>query len=397
MRRSLCLVVALSALLSLLFAARPAWSHARSVSYSVWTLHPDGATVRLRLSRLDMSALAGQSGRPADLMSQLRLTVGDEPCRPGELTELAADPAWHAFEWTLQCPPTEAPWRIESDLLVATIPAHLHFAQVVSSGSGTELVLDEQRRSAALPAAGQGAATSATGVLSRFIPLGVKHIASGIDHLVFLLALALLARSARSLALLATGFTVGHSITLSLAVLGYAQPNASSVEALIGLSIAQVAVENVWLGQDRSSPRVPQVALIALGAATLLAAWLGTGGVTALAGVALCSACYFGLQGRAERPERLRLAVTALFGLIHGFGFAGVLAEMELPRERLGFALFGFNLGVEIGQLALLAVALIGLKLVQRFGERASATLVEWGSAGAVGAGTFWFVTRAFG
>ncbi len=397
MRSLLCLGVALAALLSVILHAPQAWSHARSVSYSTWTVQPDGATVRLRLSRLDMTALAGQPGRSADLTSQLRLTAGGEPCRPSELTELPAGPAWHAYSWTVRCPPTSGPRCIESDLLVTTIPAHLHFAQVVGSGQSVELVLDEQQRSIALPAVGHPAEASVTRVLRRFIPLGVEHIASGFDHLVFLLALALLARSARSLALLATGFTLGHSITLSLAVLGYAKPNASSVEALIGLSIALVAVENVWLGQERASPRVPIIALLAVAAATLLAAFWGIGGVTALIGVALCSACYFGLQGQAERPERLRLAVTALFGLIHGFGFAGVLSEMELPRERLGYALFGFNLGVELGQLMLLAVVLIGLKLVQRFGDSAYARLVEWGSAGAVGAGTFWFITRAFG
>jgi hypothetical protein len=379
--------VAVAALLSVILHAPPAWSHARSVSYSTWTVQPDGASVRLRLSRLDVSALAGQSGRPADLTSQLRLTVGGEPCQAGELTELSADPAWHAYAWTISCRSTGGPRRIESDLLVTTVPAHLHFAQVVGAGQSAELVLDEQQRSAALPVVGQPGEASVVPTLRRFIPLGLTHIASGVDHLVFLLALALLA----------TGFTVGHSITLSLAVLGYAKPNASSVEALIGLSIALVAVENVWLGQERASPRVPVTALGAIAAATLLAALWGVGGVTALAGVALCSACYIGLQIRAERPERLRLAVTALFGLIHGFGFAGVLSEMALPRERLGVALFGFNLGVELGQLVLLGLALIGLKLVQRFGERAYLALVEWGSAGAAGAGTFWFVTRAFG
>ncbi len=397
MRRRVSLGVGLAVLLAVTLLASVGFGHARSVSYSTWTWLPDGASVRLRLSRLDHNALAAQGVAPDELTRQLRLTVGGQPCRPAGFTELSADPAWHAYSWTLACPSGDLERRIESDLLVTTIPAHLHFAQVGEGGQGAELVLHEQRRSAVLPASGRPVETSVSQVLGRFIPLGIEHIASGIDHLVFLLALALLARSARSLALLATGFTLGHSVTLSLAVLGYARPNAQSVEALIGLSIALVAVENVWLGQERASPRVPQVALAALVGATLLAALRGSDGVTAMAGVALCTACYFGLQGRSERPERLRLAVTALFGLIHGFGFAGVLAEMELPRERLGFALFGFNLGVELGQLVLLALTLVVLKLVQRYGEQAYGTVVAWGSAGAAGAGTFWFVSRAFG
>ena len=397
MTRWLPIGVALATLLSLVLVASEGATHARSVSYSTWSWTPRGAAVRLRVSRLDMNALAAQQAGPAVLVGQLRLTVGGKPCSPGELVELAADPAWHAYAWTVTCPAAAGERRIGSDLLLGAVPAHIHFAQVGSGAQEAELVLDGQRRSAVVPAQGQSAPTSVAQVLGRFIPLGIEHIATGLDHLVFLIALALLARSVRGLALLATGFTLGHSVTLSLAVLGYAQPNSQTVEALIGLSIALVAVENVWLGQDRASPQIPRVALAAVAVATIVAALGGTGGVTALAGVALCSACYFGLQSRSERPERLRLAVTSLFGLIHGFGFAGVLAEMALPPERLGLALFGFNLGVELGQLALLAVVLVALKLVQRFGEQAYTQLVAWGSAAAAAAGTFWFVTRAFG
>ena len=88
----------------------------------------------------------------------------------------------------------------------------------------------------------------------------------------------------------------------------------------------------------------------------LLAA-LGVGGMGALtlAGMTLFTLCYFGLLGRAERPARLRVAIAFAFGLVHGFGFAGVLVEISLPTGRLVPALLGFNLGVEVGQLVLVA------------------------------------------
>jgi hypothetical protein len=117
----------------------------------------------------------------------------------------------------------------------------------------------------------------------------------------------------------------------------------------------------------------------------------------ALCGLALFAACYFTLLGATRRPEALRWVVAALFGLVHGFGFAGVLAEMALPRAHLLSALFGFNLGVELGQLAAVALAWPLLRVVQRRGAGASAALVDWGSAAVCGLGVFWFVGRAFG
>jgi hypothetical protein len=118
----------------------------------------------------------------------------------------------------------------------------------------------------------------------------------------------------------------------------------------------------------------------------------------ALAGLALFSACHFGLLARVERPARLRAAVAFAFGLIHGFGFAGVLAEMALPAERLVPALLGFNVGVELGQLAIVAVAWPVLALLARVADgRPHRWIAELGSAAVCGLGLFWFLTRAFG
>src|SRR5690606_6536781 len=141
-------------------------------------------------------------------------------------------------------------------------------------------------------------------------------------------------------------------ITLALAVLGIARPPGGAIEALIGLSIALVAAENLWLAAGRpvTLRRTLAVALLALAGV----AALGIGVVPALTllGLALFTACYFELLARVPRPAPLRAAVAFVFGLVHGFGFAGVLLEAELPSERLAATLFGFNLGVELGQVA---------------------------------------------
>ncbi|NRA06856.1 MAG: HupE/UreJ family protein [Myxococcales bacterium] len=191
---------------------------------------------------------------------------------------------------------------------------------------------------------------------------------------------------------------MAHSVTLGLAVLGVVRPEAAAVEALIGFSIALVAAENGWLlaGRGRGVPLAVTGSLLLLA----LCSVLGVGVVSALTlgGLALFSACHFALLDRARRPARLRAAVAFAFGLVHGFGFAGVLAEMALPTGRLVPALFGFNLGVELGQLGIVALVWPLLMLLARLGEGGPHRAVsEWGSATVCGLGTYWFFLRALG
>jgi len=118
----------------------------------------------------------------------------------------------------------------------------------------------------------------------------------------------------------------------------------------------------------------------------------------ALVGLALFSFCHFGLLERADHPARLRAAVAFAFGLIHGFGFAGVLAQLELPPSRLAVALFGFNAGVELGQLGVVAAVWPALALLARTHRgRFHRLVAEAGAAAICGLGVFWFLTRALG
>jgi hypothetical protein len=184
-------------------------------------------------------------------------------------------------------------------------------------------------------------------------------------------------------------------VTLALAVLGLVRPDGAAVEALIGYSIALVAAENAWLlgGRGRAVPLVLTCGV--LGLALLAAAGVGAVSATTLVGIAIFSLCHFALLDRVDRPARLRAGVAFAFGLVHGFGFAGVLAEMALPTERLAPALFGFNLGVELGQLAVVVLVWPGLLWLER---RATHTwyrgVAEVGSAAVCGLGVYWFVSR---
>jgi hypothetical protein len=413
------------------FAALPATSHAhgRSISYSSWELDEGGANVSVRVSRLDLSRLpltAAEAARPGPpgpasntahyLARRLALAAGGEPCSAASPpTPRPAAEGWVAFGWRLDCQASGGR-VIESRILLDAAPSHLHFARVSASGAGRarvsavdkgttlERVLTEADPVWFLgswggEAGGAGNAPEPAGSsFLRYLALGIEHILTGYDHLAFVFALLLLAGSLRQVAGLVTGFTIAHSITLALAVLGLLRPEAAAVEAVIGFSVALVAAENGWLlsGRDRRIAGFSLAGLLLLCA--LAAAGYGVLSLATLLGLTLFSLCHFELLARTARPTRVRTFLAFAFGLVHGFGFAGVLAEMSLPASRLAPALFGFNLGVEVGQLAVVALAWPLLRLLNRIGEGSG---YRWtsqvASAGICGLGLYWFIVRAFG
>lgn len=199
------------------------------------------------------------------------------------------------------------------------------------------LVLDPDRPMGALPAEPRGA--------SAWLLLGVEHILLGPDHLLFVLGLMLLVgRRPRLLVGTVTSFTIAHSITLAVAILGWVSAPVRSVEAIIALSVLLLAWE---LSRDARDA-----------------------------------------DGLARRQPWV---FAFACGLLHGFGFAGALGELGLPEDAVAAALFQFNVGVEVGQLAFVAVA----ALVAR---AATATSARWRPAliyGMGGIAAFWFMDRA--
>jgi|TARA_B110000091_G_scaffold211079_1_gene255054 hydrogenase/urease accessory protein HupE len=154
-------------------------------------------------------------------------------------------------------------------------------------------------------------------LLSEYGKLGVEHILRGYDHLLFLLCVVWLAFTFKRIVLAVTGFTIAHSITLGLAALGVVTPAIEPTEALIALSIIFVAAELARQNRDSLSWRYP-------------------------------------------------VAVSSVFGLLHGFGFASVLKEIGLPTNDILMALLAFNLGVEAGQLLFIVALVILVWSIQK-------------------------------
>jgi hypothetical protein len=378
---------ALAAVLALgLLAAPPAEGHERSASYAVWRADAAGAKVALKLRARERDALraaAATTAIEAGLPAWLGLGAGGRPCMAIDAArELAAAPGWARYEWRVAC---ARPTEVHARGLVERIPGHVHLSRVMTGGGEQRVALAADAPAAALAAAG---GAPSRGGAARFVALGFEHILGGVDHLMFLVALLVAVVRWRDAALAITGFTLGHSATLALVALGLVAPRQAPVEAVIGLSIALVAVDNLWLTGGRRDRLLPAVAI-----ALCLAPMVMGAAVPALAlvGLALFTACQLGLSARAHRPERVRVGVAALFGLVHGLAFAAGLRE--LTGEVGVRTLLGFNLGVELGQLAVVAVAWPALALARR--ELGTPLVTRVGSALALAAGVAWLAARA--
>ena len=220
-------------------------------------------------------------------------------------------------------------------------PQHQTFLNIYEGEALTQAILDRGRSNFEYFA---GTRQGALAVVKRFLPSGIHHILIGPDHLLFLIGLLLMGGSIRQLALVVTAFTVAHSITLSLAALNIVSPSPRLIEPAIALSIVYVGADNLLIKDGRD-----------------VRAW-----------------------------------IAFAFGFIHGFGFANVLREMSLPARALGWSLFSFNVGVEIGQLAVVIVVASALALVRARSPEAGRRLATIGSVVVIAAGGFWFVQRVF-
>jgi hypothetical protein len=386
--------VAVLAIAMGLLVSSSARAHQKSVSYSKWTLLEDGATAELRVRWLELTSLPvlrENAEAPFDrsqvlpyLQSHLVLESDGGPCVavPASVAWLPAERGWLRVQWRVRCPSAPATLRSE---LFASLSNHVHLANILSPAP-IDVVLSSTAPSAAIDSSGK---TDAAGGVLRYLRLGVEHIVSGWDHLAFLFLLIVVAQRLSEVAVLVTGFTVGHSVTLAAAALGVVVPHPQAVEATIAASILLVALENAGMERVRGG------ALVILAALLLFLAAAAFGGLSAFWGIAVFTACYFALLRSLTGSGRLRWVIACLFGFVHGLGFSGVLLEQELPRVQLLEALFGFNVGVELGQLAIVVLIWPILQWVR--GRGLGSKVVDAASFAGAAVGTFALILRVFG
>ncbi|HEY7204780.1 MAG TPA: HupE/UreJ family protein [Methylomirabilota bacterium] len=316
----------------------------------------DRGTVRYRLT-LPSSALtsdladalrlaqSGSARAREQLLDVIRTRVvlrsGPTRCEPGPgaLQPAPVDAPTVTLSVDFACGTAVRQLDVQDDIFDALGPDHHTLAKIETPSGTQQFAFAPDSRQATFAVDDTGGGTRATG---SFFMLGIEHILTGYDHLLFLLALLLPGGGLLSLAKIITAFTIAHSVTLTLAVLQVVTLPDRLIEAVIALSIAFVAAENVFF-----KPMISRRWLVSFG-----------------------------------------------FGLVHGFGFSSALRELGLPRQGLLLSLFGFNAGVEAGQ-ALVIVACLPLLLLLRRTRWAGPAIATC-SLAVLAVGLVLFVERAF-
>lgn len=343
---------ALLVLVSALLLAGMAAAHTTSTGLA--TLTVDGAALSYRLT-LVLSELPGDVARQfaaaaggdpagvdvvaAALRGKVGARVGGDACRPGRarIQGSRVGDSRLVLELALRCPAAPGALTLRDDWPDLLGEHYRTLVRVEGLGAPRDVAFSPELREVTLEGA-RGGTRHAGG----FLVLGVEHILTGYDHLLFLAALLLGGGGALGLLKVITAFTVAHSVSLAAALLGLVSVPERLVEAVIAASIAWIALENVLL-RTASSRR-----------------WL----------------------------------VTFAFGLVHGLGFASALGPLALGGTALAGALLGFNLGVEVGQAAVIAVVLPVLVVLRRLGVERRLALAL--SCALVVVGAAWCVQRLF-
>jgi len=272
------------------------------------------------------------------LTSKVGVYVGEEraPAEVGAFHVRQSADGKPTFETTLRFVWREPlrTFTIRCELLTELGTDHKTIARIVRDGRSEQFVFQQ---GVVYEAKERTFVESA----AQFLELGVHHIFVGYDHLAFLIALVLPRQRWLDLVKIVTSFTVAHSLTLALAALDVLRLPATLVEAGIAFSVAWVAMENLW-----------------------------------------------------ARTFKRRWLISLLFGFVHGFGFANVLKELDLGRSALAASLIFFNVGVEVGQVAIISLLLPFLWLLARTPVHAAS--VKLASLAIFIAGALWFFERVF-
>ncbi len=322
---------AMGLLVTLSLAFGPAVAHkAGTTGYAMVSIA--GQTVRYALSLPAHGLTSGDAARDlrdfAAAVARHVAVVADDAACVGVPAEVRPPSAGRASIEIVVLYACTAPIRNLSirDGIDAVLGTDHHtIANIQWPGGSKQVVFEKEHRVVNIAILGDAAPESrAAGTFVSYFGLGVEHILAGFDHVLFVVALILPGGRLLSLAAMITAFTVAHSITLALSVLDIVTLPTQIVEPVIALSIAYVAFENLTMKSVVSR----------------------------------------------------RWAVSFLFGLVHGFGFAGALAEVGLPASGLAASLVGFNLGVEAGQALIVTMLLPLLLWLRRFPwERQVATV----------------------
>ena len=382
-----------------------AHSHNRSQSFSDWEITDNIATAVFTAKSREITRLQSQSNQSLDtllvghLISAISVSQDSLPCSSTEVVRpIPSALGYVRVRLVFDCGASLGDISISINSFFNVASSHVHYANMsLNREPPYQYLFTNKQRQHEIT---NQLATSSHWFdsITQFVLIGIEHIFGGIDHIAFLLALLLLLRSLKVLVWMVTGFTLGHSITLALAALGWVIPDLDIVEAAIGFTIALVAVQNIAVltGNHRQITYFSVAGLLLIVLINLI--WnIGLSALSGL-GLVLFTLAYLWNSADEHLSANLRVVTSVIFGLIHGFGFASALTETGLANTQLLPALLGFNLGIELGQIVIIAVVWALLQQMRQSRFLTDTRLViDLVSAALCGLGLYWFIGRSYG
>jgi len=377
------------------------FSHQRSESYSKWSVEEDenhtlvNVAFTIRLSNLNK--LEGPLvGEWEDRISAYIISsfTTDSDCLQESKHRVMTSRTDDIFKvsWTLSC--NQMLEEIKTNVFFDRDPTHSHIARYIyDSNLSTEKLFTTQTKTWNLKDIYSSKESSVNSSFKEYVLLGIKHISTGYDHLAFLFGLLLLNQRLKRLVLAITGFTLGHSLTLSLAVLDLVRPVNSFIEALIGFSIALLGLEFLIRHSKSNSTYVKNISYFLFLFLLLYFIFSGGSNSLGLLGLFIFSFCYLTLVSK-NLSSFFSLFIASIFGLIHGFGFGGFLFEVGFSEDNILKTLFGFNLGVEIGQLMAMSLFILIIFGISKLDIKNKEYINPLLATFLVTLGTYWFVYR---
>jgi len=379
-------------------------AHTKSVSYSSWAIQDEEVIVNFTVASREVTKLIEYQVNYPSLTDSLKSHLmehiySDNMISKPVINILNTEPGTTGLSLKFNIDQVEG-YIFDVNIFFNQIPSHVHYAKInYESGHKRTIVLNENNHQITfLTKADEPLEQGSFDSFKQYLSLGFTHILEGIDHLLFLLALFILCKSLKSLFFAATGFTIGHSLTLALAASNVVIPEVNIIESLIGWTIVLASIEalNIPKHEMRKIQLGILIMVMTMSALSLFSIVdFKTGFII---GLGLLTLAILRLNEDSKESEKLRPMLAIIFGTIHGFGFANILNEINLDRTNFLFSLLGFNLGVEIGQiLVLLSMWILTTYLVTKILTKDIRKITHLVSSILCSIGLYWFLTRLLG
>ena len=393
----------ISILLLILFQSESV-AHTKSVSYSTWNIQEDQIILNFTVSSREITKLREYQINYPNLNDSLKShliqkihsdQIKSEPLINVLNTEIGMTGLSLIFD-TNQF----EKYIFDMNIFFEEIPGHIHYARINHHmGQMRTLVLNQNNHEIIIFSELNAVEEQEWfDSFKQYIGLGFTHILEGIDHLLFLLALLILCKSFKSLVFAATGFTIGHSLTLGLAASDIVIPQVNIIESLIGWTIILASIESINLPRHELRKTQFGILLMVITVILLSLFEIIELKIGFILGLSLLTLAILKLSEDREQSDKLRPMLAIIFGTIHGFGFANILSEISLDRTNFLVSLLGFNIGVEIGQILVLVI-MWGLMsfLAKKILSSNMKKITGLVSSILCSIGLYWFLTRLLG